>query len=345
MSDPSVLQGAVIGCGFFANNHLHAWKEVRGAEIVAVCDIDADKAHRAAKTFGIAKRYTDAEAMLQTEQLDFVDIITTMDSHRLLVELAARHTVPAIVQKPFAPTLEDAQAMVDACHHANAPLMVHENFRWQTPLLAVREVIDSGTIGTPFFGRVSFRHGNPVGFENQPYLFEQKQYIINDVGIHLLDLARFFFGEVSRIYTEIQRVNPRFKGEDVATIILRHQQGATCIADLSVSTQAEPDPFPQTLVRVEATQGTVEVMQDYQLCITRGEKQETRSVAPRIYPWAEEPWALVQDSVVNIQQHWVDCLHTGADPATSGMDNLKSLALTFAAYDSADQGVPITLKG
>lgn len=333
---PEQLRGAVVGCGFFAQNHLNAWQNVGGATIVAVCDLDAARTAAAVKKFeDINSAYSSLEEMLVTENLDFIDIVTTMDSHRELVECAASHRVPAIVQKPFAPTMEDARAMVEACQSAGIPLMVHENFRWQTPLAKVGELINSGQIGDPFFARISFRHGDPVGYENQPYLFEQDEYIINDVGIHLFDLARYYMGEVETVYTQTQRVNQRFRGEDVATILLRHNSGATSVVDLSVSTHAAPDPFPQTLVTVEGTQGTIRVDQNYGLTLTRGSDSELLHVPPNRYDWSEDPWTIVQDSVVNIQRHWCECLRGGSEPATSGADNLKSLNLTFLAYESA----------
>src|SRR5207244_627607 len=82
--------------------------------------------------FGIERRYSDAAALFANETLDFADIATTVGSHRPLVEMAAANRVPVICQKPFAPTLADAKAMVKACADAGVPLMVHENFRWQS---------------------------------------------------------------------------------------------------------------------------------------------------------------------------------------------------------------------
>src|SRR5262245_7594784 len=99
------LRLGVIGCGFYAQNHLNAWRDL-GAEVelAAVCDVDATKTKAAAGKFGVPKTYTDARHMLESERLDFVDIVTTMPTHRTLVQLAAEHKTPAIVQKPFAPT-------------------------------------------------------------------------------------------------------------------------------------------------------------------------------------------------------------------------------------------------
>ena len=111
-------RAAVIGCGFFAQNHLHAWRDLAAeglVELVALCDLDPAKAAAAARAFGVPRHYADAAAMLAAERPDFVDIVTTMPSHRRLVELAAAERVPAIVQKPFAPTIGDCRAMVTAC--------------------------------------------------------------------------------------------------------------------------------------------------------------------------------------------------------------------------------------
>src|ERR1700712_1339538 len=112
------LRGALIGCGFFAVNQMHAWQDVAGANIVAICDRDPERLKIVGEQFGIERRYSDAEKMFADGGFDFVDIATTVSSHRALVELAASHKVPAICQKPFAKTLDDAKAMVAACDKA-----------------------------------------------------------------------------------------------------------------------------------------------------------------------------------------------------------------------------------
>ena len=128
----SALRGALIGCGFFSINHLHAWQDVDGADIVAICDLDAARLTLVGDQFAIGARYVDAQDMLARETLDFVDIATTAPTHRSLVELAASHELGVICQKPFATSLEEARAMVAVCERAGVPLMIHENFRWQS---------------------------------------------------------------------------------------------------------------------------------------------------------------------------------------------------------------------
>lgn len=328
------LKGGLIGCGFFAQNHLHAWRDLPGVEIVALCDADPQRLAATGTTFEIDRQYTDPEKMLANEQLDFIDIATTVQSHRMLVEMAARAGVAAICQKPFASSMADAQAMTRACADAGVALMVHENFRWQTPILAIKQALDEGKIGEPFWGRVSFRSAYDV-YSSQPYLATDRRFIIQDLGIHILDIARYLFGDVSQLSASTRRVNPKIAGEDVATMLATHHSGVTSVIDCSYATLLPADPFPQTLVEIDGSEGSLRLMSDYRLQIHGRSESVTVDCQPVLLPWASKPWHNIQGSVFNIQQHWVECLHSGAEPGTSGRDNLKTLALVEAAYESA----------
>lgn len=344
----NTLRGGLIGCGFFAHNHLHAWKQIEGAAIVAVCDSDAEKATTAEEKFGILAGYADAEKMLAEQNLDFVDIVTGVHSHRALVELAAKYRVPVICQKPLAVSMEDARAMAAACEAANIAFMVHENFRWQYPMRQVKAAAER--IGELTYGRIVFRTAYDV-YANQPYLATDERFAISDLGVHLLDLARFFFGEMERVYCITQRVNQHIAGEDMATIVLSAKNGVPVIVEASYASPLEPDLFPQTLISIEGTAGSVTLDADYRMnAVYFAEPQygmekplnsshalSALNVAPPLYEWSTLPFQVVQDSVVAIQTHWVNCLQKEMPPETSGEDNLKTLELVEAAYRSAER--------
>jgi predicted dehydrogenase len=334
-------RGALIGCGFFAQNHIQAWRDVAGADVVAVCDTDPAKAARFAEAYG-ATAFTDAQAMLAEVKPDFTDIVTTVDSHRPLVELAALHSKAVICQKPFAETLEDGQAMVDACQHAGVPLLIHENFRWQLPFRALKDKLESGVIGTPSFLRLSFRHGFDV-YANQPYLREVQDLALTDVGLHLFDVVRFLLGDVSRVFCLAQHLNPAVKGEDTFIALLQHQNGAAASVDCSFYSHMSPDPFPESTVWLEGSKGTLELTTGYMLRVHADGGVTESSVEPAIPSWGDVPWHVVQDSVIAVGSHVVDILDGKCEPQPSGAHNLQTLALTLAAIESSRTGQAVSL--
>lgn len=347
MTSVPELRGGLVGCGYFARNHLHAWQEIEGAAIVAVCDRDVRRAEAYADEFGIPASHDDVERLLRSETLDFVDIVTGPETHRPLVEAAARRGVHVICQKPLAPTFADASAMVRACRESDVRFMVHENFRFQRPMRALKDA--ARRIGDPFFARISFRSGFDV-YSRQPYLATGERFILYDLGIHLLDLSRFFLGEPRALWCRARRVNPRIRGEDAATVMIEMQSGATCIVDCSYATRPVQEIFPQTLVSIEGTTGTVSLGADYvidSVVEDAGEggtdgaraRHSRRSLAePGHRSWTTPQAAAIQESVVAIGRHWVECHRTGRDAETSGSDNLRTLELLFGAYESASTG-------
>jgi D-apiose dehydrogenase len=325
----------MIGTGFFAQNHLHAWSQMPEVELVATCDIDLNKATAAADQFG-GRAYADARELFENEELDFVDIATTPPTHRMMVELAAEFGVAAICQKPLAWEMDDARAMVDAMAAADLPFMVHENFRFQSPMRKIKSIIDEGLIGTPFFGRMSFRTAHDV-YSAQSWLVDSERMIIVDVAVHLFDLARFFIGEPETIFTSALRVNPRIKGEDVATILM-HMPNATCIVDASYETKSDHNTYPQTFVTIEGTKGTITLGPDYHLQVVSGDTVTDEDLVIPDHGWTSEPWNGIQDSVVNVQRQWIASLDSGVVNECSGVETLGLLDITLGAYESLASG-------
>jgi D-apiose dehydrogenase len=325
----------VIGCGFYAENHLQSWRHLagHGAVLSGVCDLDPAKAQRAGATYDVP-HFTDPARMLAEVALEVVDIVTRHETHRSLAELAIAHGVGVIVQKPFATTLEDAFAIVTAAHKAGTWLAVHENFRFQAPMRHVAEVLASGEIGAPTWARIAFRTGFDV-YATQPYFLTEPQLAIADVGIHVLDLARAFLGEVTRISCETQSRRPGIAGEDTATMMLRHTSGSVSLVECTYQSQRDPDPFPETLLEIEGPTGTLQVHPGCRMTVTKAGQTRSADISAPLLPWTTHPWHVSQEGAYAACAHFLDCLQRGVPAATSGQDNLKTFALVDAAYRAA----------
>jgi predicted dehydrogenase len=327
----------IIGCGFWAGYQVAAWREADAALEFAFCDRDAAKAQALASRFGPARAYEEAREMLDQEMPDLVDIITSPEMHAALTELAAEKGIPVICQKPMAPDWDTARRMVSICREAGIPFYIHENFRWQLPMRKVKALLQDDRIGTPFRARMYFNSAFPV-FENQPFLAELEKMMVADVGVHLLDVCRFLFGEVQSVYCLNQRINPKIRGEDVSTMLLQMKSGMSCTIEMSYASIVDYECFPQTLLEIEGTTGSIRLAKDLQVRVTHLSGQDELSMALLNYDWVHPQYAVVQSSMVAIHRHFLSALAGNIPVETSGEDNLKTLQLTYAAYESAETG-------
>lgn len=332
---------AVVGCGFFSPNHIHAWRELPGARIVAVCDLDSGRAEAAAALAGHVPWYTDADQMLRDCKPDVADIVTTAPSHLALVRLCAEHGVAAIIQKPLASTLSEAASIARVATEAGLPVMVHENFRFQQPIRTVKMLLNADDIGRPVYCSVKFRCGYDV-IAGQPYLAHAERFVLMDMGVHILDVARFLMGEIETVSCASMSVRSGIRGEDMATALLKFESGAIGVAEQSYSSFLPDDPFPETLITIEGTRGAIVLERNYVIRVRSGSQVRTLSVEPEPPAWAERPWHVVQDSVLATCRHWLESSARGAAFETSAYDNLRTIAAVEACYRSlAKGGAPV----
>jgi predicted dehydrogenase len=344
------LRGALLGCGHIAPFHLRAWAEIEGVEIVALANRTIGRAEARAREFGIplSHVYSDYRDLLENEQLDFVDIATAPDIHRRQVEAAAVHGLQVLCQKPFAPTLDDARAMIGACGRAGVLFSINENWRWRSWYRELKRLLDGGVVGRPHYIRIA-RHSNvtlprpdgslPPLFVNQSYTLEMDRLILYEWGIHLIDVLRFLLGEVTSVYARMERVSPVCKGEDRAHLTLE-VGGVTGLIDISWATLDREERFSQLeRVTLEGDAGTVHLLpdEDDTLQIT------TADGVGRWPAFDVSPEAAYQASYTAAQRHFIQCLREGQSPETEASDNLKTLAATFAAYESAAKNQVIHL--
>jgi predicted dehydrogenase len=336
------LRVAVIGCGFWSQFQIGAWTELPAAELVAVCDRSLEKALLRARQFSIPHYHDDAEKLLDEIDVDLLDIITDVNSHSPLVELASRRRCNVICQKPMAPDFTTAERMVVTCARNGVRFFVHENYRWQPQIRRLKQILDSGRIGRPFRARVAFNTAYPV-FRNQPSLVELAQFAITDQGSHQFDICRYLFGAVDNLRCVTRQVTAGIRGEDVATTIMEMRGGIVVTSEISFASILEREAFPQTLIIVEGTDGSVEVTPGPELRITDSSGTVVEPVTLQRFAWQHHDYFIEPPSVVACNRNILDDLLGGERAETTAEDNLETVRLVFAAYESALSGETIRL--
>ncbi len=327
---------AIFGCGFWSQFQLGGWQEFEGAECIALFNRTKSKAEDLAKRFNVPAAYGEGEEedLFRNEEIDFIDIITDVDTHYKYVEMAARHGKDVICQKPMAPDWETAKKMMQVTANAGVRYYVHENYRWQPQFRRVKKIIDSGVIGKAFRCKTGFNTAFPV-FETQPFLATLEKFALTDQGSHQFDVLRYLFGEAETIYCQIQTVNPRVKGEDTATSLLRMKSGVVCVQEISFSSWLEKEVFPQTLLLVEGEKGSIRLDPDFEISITTeaGTKKET--VPMKKYDWQTDRLKPEPPSIVDCNYDFLKDMLGKGKAETTGADNFETVRLVWAAYESA----------
>ena len=337
------LKFAIFGTGFWSQFQLGGWQELEGIECVALYNRTLSKARDLGKRFGVPAVYDDPEALMQNEELDFIDIITDVDTHRQFTALGAKYGKDVICQKPMAPDFETAVEMMELTRKAGIRYYVHENYRWQPQFRRVKQILDEGLIGKPFRCKTGFNTAFPV-FDTQPFLATLENFALTDQGSHQFDVLRFLFGEAHSIYTQIQTVNPTIRGEDVATSLLRMKNGVVCVQEISFSSPLEQEVFPQTLLLIEGDKGSIRLDADFEISITVGDQTQKEVVPMKTYPWQTDRLVPEPPSIVDCNNDILQDMLGNGKAETTGSDNFETVRLVWAAYESARLNKVIVIR-
>lgn len=341
-SEQQPLRGVTIGAGYFSQIQMEAWRRVNGAVITAICDPDESKAYALANQYDIPGRYTDADQMLDRETPDFVDIVTRPETHLSLAQAAAERGIHVLCQKPLAPTYADGLALVEICEAHGVRLMVNENWRWQKWHREIRSLLDQDIIGEPFYARFIIRRGDGRGlnpFPNQPYFRNMPRFLLHETIVHFIDVSRCLWGEIASISSVHRRIHPDIAGEDFTLTLLQMENGLTVLIDANRYTEPVSETPARTfgVLTVEGRKGQIELRADASIHIYPIDGQKY------IHAYEIPTVGYFGDSCRATQQHFIDCLRSGAAFETDGRNYLKTFRAVFAGYESANTGKVVPL--
>jgi predicted dehydrogenase len=331
------LTGICVGAGYFSRFHHEAWQRLEGVTLLANCDRELDKAKSFATEYDIPESITpdELEAWLETNQPDFVDIVTPPATHLDLCRIAIKAGCAIVCQKPLAPDWQQTQQLVDLVQHSGSRFMVHENWRWQPWYRKIKSLIDADEIGDLFHCNVHCRMGDGWGDDaylaRQPFFRDYERLFIFETGVHFLDAFRYLFGDAKSVYAKTARRNSVIKGEDSALIVCEMETGVTAVLDANRYNESDAQDARYTFgtVRIEGSKGHLELDFDGSIRLKKL-GQNTKRIE---YPSTRDGFS--GDCVFGLQQHFVQCMRSGEPFESSANDYLKSVAMVEAAYESA----------
>lgn len=361
MSNPPVLRVGLVGAGNIWNAHKVAFQQFpEHVCLAAVTDINTAAAQKAAGEFPGVQIYADPATMLRDAVIDAVLILTVHAEHAALALAAIRSGRHVLVEKPMACSLAEAREMADAADQAGVRLMVGQCQRYDRSYRGAKRLIDSGEIGRVQAVRFDSMQGLfandllPAGH----WLTDGRKAgggIVISVCVHRLDLVRFCLGEVRRVSAITRTLDPGYTNgaEDYAAALFEFESGA--LGEMFGTYSGFRLPYSEGLM-IFGEDGAIHATPN------NGEYQAPAVYASRRNPgvrdannWlaqfrgfqpvpADADGLPTDNSFVNQMLHFADCCRTGAEPLSSGRDNLGTMRLIEGIYQSAKAGTWIDLK-
>lgn len=331
----------ILGSGFIVSDcHLVAYRKA-GFNPVAIASRSPENARKTAAQHNIAKVYETYEQLLDDRNIEVLDIAVPPNVQLSLILAACeRRTVRGILaQKPLGMDLAEAKRAVEACERAGITLAVNQNMRFDQSVRAAKSLLTENYLGEPVLATVEMR-AIPHWM---PWQAELGWVTLRIMSIHHLDAMRFWFGDPERIFCSV-RTDPRtpFPHEDgICSYILEYTSGLRCVCIDDVWTGPAKEGCPSEnyiRFRIEGAEGLA--IGDIGWCknpyttpstIRYARKGDAEFHAPT---WSES-W--FPDAFMGTMGDLLIALEKGTEPTLSGRDNLRTMALVDAGYQSAKE--------
>lgn len=349
---------AILGCGKVAHLHAQAIQNLPNANLAAVWSRTKKNAVGFAMQYE-TKAFENIAQMVDSAQIDLVIVCTPHPFHRQPAVEAASAGAHILVEKPLASTLEDADAIIDACKNSGVKLGVVSQRRWYAPVMRVKKAIEAGKIGKPVFGTV-----NMLGWRDKNYYdadawrgtwkMEGGGVLVNQAP-HQLDLLLWYMGEIDEVYGLWKNLNhPYIEVEDTAVAIIKFKNGG--IGNIIVSNSQKPGIYGKVHVHGE-NGASVGVQTDGGAMFVAGmstvleppvnDLWTVPGEEKKLAKWVKkdsEFFKSIDPTVFYMERQiedFLDALENDREPLVTGYDGRRTVELFTAIYRSTRENRPV----
>jgi predicted dehydrogenase len=303
-------------------------------QVVGVADDDAGRGQAGAAQYGVP--YYDSYEALLAEQPEAVVVCSENARHRAQVELAAEAGAHVLCEKPLAPNVADAQAMVAACDRAGVVLMTAFPMRFSPPLLEVKARLDAGDLGRVACLNTTNQGRLPAG--QRPWFIDPALAgggAVMDHTVHVADVLRWTLGsEVVEVYANTTRLlhGPEVPVETGGQLMLTFANGVFATLDCSWSRP----PYYATWGNLN-----LEIVTDRGVLLVEAFRQNVTVYRADLQRSSLAYWGSDLDGAMLAD--FLEAARTGRPPRVSGRDGLRATEVVAAAYESAEKGQPVRI--
>ena len=338
----------IVGSGFIVNDcHLPAYRQA-GFHAQAIASRNVPAAREVALRHHVATVHETVQDLLNDKHIEVLDIAVPPHVQLSIIQEAVQkpHIRGILAQKPLGMNLKEAQQAVHLCEEAGITLAVNQNMRYDPSVRAAKTLLQGDQIGTPILTTIDMR-GIPHWM---PWQKDLGWVTLRIMSIHHLDCFRYWFGDPGHIYCSV-RPDPRtdFEHRDgICTYILEYANGLRCVGIDDTWTGPAREGCPSDIHitwRIEGLRGLA--IGDIGWCqdpYTTPSSLRYASIGDPSFHRPEWDQSWFPDAFAGTMAQLLIALEEGCEPAISGRDNLKTMALVEAAYRSSEEKRAIPME-
>ena len=341
-----MLKFALIGCGRIAKRHseLLGHKQIKGAELVAVCDNVIEKAKKISRLFDVPA-YSDMNKMMKNENIDVAVVLTPSGLHAEHVINLSKYGKDIVVEKPMALTLDDADAMIEACDKNSCQLFIIKQNRFNIPVVKLREAHQAKRFGKFILGTVRVRWARHQQYYDQDAwrgTWAMDGGVLTNQASHHIDLLEWMMGDVESVFSHATTALADIETEDTAVVTVKFKNGSLGIIEAT------------TAARPKDLEGSISILGEKGSVVIGGfavNKMETWAFEEEL----EGDNTVLEEFSVNppnvygfghqaYYEHVVECISDGGKNLVDGLQGRKSIELISAIYESVETGKEVFLR-
>ncbi len=367
-----MLKVGIVGTGVIFDLNVLGYLDEENVQITCLCDNRIDTAREKIKKFDLSKEvrvYADYKEMIESEEIDMIEILLPHHLHSEVVLFAARKGVKTIsVQKPMALSLSEAEDMIKECNRSGSILSIYENFLFAPQIIKAKRLIEEDAIGDLLSIRIKTAMGAKGGWivpeSAQSWRRDPKMLgghstkgspVLLDNGWHAFALGYWMFEK--EIETVCARTDSYGNMDAPAYVLWKFKKSSTQsipqYGSLEFCFMPEmeiPSNYYSTdeFIEISGTKGMIWINQ----CTSRGNLMSQSGIFPSIVLYAngrvekieieKQDWKY---SFINATKHLIKVCKENINPVLSGETARYILRFNLAAIESAEMNKEIKLDG
>lgn len=343
MSSKPPVRIAVLS---LAHGHGYSYSEaIQGldnATLIAIADDNAERGQAAATRYGVPWD-ADYRQTVQRDDVDAVIICSENSRHMEMTLAAAAAGKHVLCEKPLSTNVADAQAMIDACAKAGVQLQTAFPVRFNAAVVALRDAVVGGRIGTP----LAIAARNPGRCPHSWFVDQELAGggAVIDHTVHVVDVLRWMFdAEVTEVFAEIDTRMYDIPVDDTGLLMMRLSNGLPVSLDTSWSRPASWPIWGGVMIDIIGEDGIIslDAFND-NLHVSRDAASDDHPVMPG----AQANYAFMpveHSGDPEMVASFIDAVQQGTDVKVNGTDGLKAVQVALAAYESARTGTLVSIQ-